>query len=165
MSDEALVEQLAEAIGLAAADCGPREPANLTAARGAALGIAHKAAARAEQEKVGKAMTGPPVAPSAYDTARYAIGALSTPSGFVLGDVIARTVLDSGAVIPAPVSSGEAGGGIILLCGSTCGHDHNSLNGPTGCCEHGPYMYFCQQCHDAARPAPVVTPSVEEGKK
>lgn len=66
---------------------------------------------------------------------------------------------------PAPVSSGEAGGGIILLCGSTCGHDHNSLNGPSGCCEHGPYMYFCQQCHDAARPDPMVNPSAEEGKK
>ena len=63
---------------------------------------------------------------------------------------------------PAPVSSGEAGG-CVILCGSTCGHDHNSVNGPSGCCEHGPYLYFCQQCHDAARPAPVATLSTEDG--
>lgn len=36
----------------------------------------------------------------------------------------------------------------IIVCGSTCGHDHDSLNGPTGCCAvHGPYMYFCGDCH------------------
>lgn len=35
----------------------------------------------------------------------------------------------------------------IILCGNGCGHDHNSPNGPTGCCaEHGPYMYFCGDC-------------------
>lgn len=42
----------------------------------------------------------------------------------------------------------------IIVCGSTCGHNHDSLNGPTGCCaEHGPYMYFCGECHDVVRVA------------
>jgi len=42
--------------------------------------------------------------------------------------------------------------GRIILCGNTCGHNHDSLNGPTGCCaKHGPYMYFCQECHDERR--------------
>lgn len=40
----------------------------------------------------------------------------------------------------------------VFICGSTCDHAHDSLNGPTGCCsEHGPYMYFCETCNDAAR--------------
>lgn len=40
----------------------------------------------------------------------------------------------------------------IILCGNTCGHDHESLNGPTGCCLiHGPYMYFCHECHEIWR--------------
>ena len=51
--------------------------------------------------------------------------------------------------------------GRIIVCGSTCGHDHNSLNGPTGCCtEHGPYMYFCLECHERARPE-----STEDGAR
>ena len=38
--------------------------------------------------------------------------------------------------------------GYIFMCGPRCPHDHNSLNGPTGCCpEHGPYMYFCSEEH------------------
>ena len=42
----------------------------------------------------------------------------------------------------------------------SCGHDHNSPNGPTGCCPkgHGPYLYFCGTCHDdwaAANPEKV----------
>ena len=38
--------------------------------------------------------------------------------------------------------------GTIIICGSTCGHNHESPNGPTGCCaKHGPYMYFCADCH------------------
>ena len=38
----------------------------------------------------------------------------------------------------------------VILCGSSCGHNHDSLNGPTGCCPkgHGPYLYYCQPCHD-----------------
>ena len=40
---------------------------------------------------------------SDYDRARYAIAALRTPSGLVLGDVIARLILDSGAVVPTTV--------------------------------------------------------------
>jgi len=44
----------------------------------------------------------------------------------------------------------EEGPPVILVCGSTCGHNHDSLNGPTGCCsEHGPYMYYCYTCHEA----------------
>lgn len=50
----------------------------------------------------------------------------------------------------------------ILLCGNGCGHDHNAPNGPSGCCTrdpaHGPYLYFCQPCHDewaAANPERV----------
>ena len=46
--------------------------------------------------------------------------------------------------------------GRIFICGNTCGHDHEGVNSPTGCCaEHGPYMYFCATCHDerAARRA------------
>lgn len=36
----------------------------------------------------------------------------------------------------------------VILCGNTCGHNHESVNGPTGCCpEHGPFMYFCAECH------------------
>jgi hypothetical protein len=52
--------------------------------------------------------------------------------------------------------------GRIVLCGNGCGHDHNSANGPSGCCtrnpEHGPYLYFCRPCHDewaAANPERV----------
>ena len=42
--------------------------------------------------------------------------------------------------------------GSVILCGPTCGHDHDSLNGPTGCCpKHGPYMYYCPKCHDRSR--------------
>ena len=38
----------------------------------------------------------------------------------------------------------------IIVCGNTCKHNHDSPNGPTGCCpEHGPYMYFCNTCHEA----------------
>lgn len=37
----------------------------------------------------------------------------------------------------------------VIICGSTCGHNHDSLNGPTGCCAtHGPYMYFCYKCSE-----------------
>lgn len=37
----------------------------------------------------------------------------------------------------------------IILCGNTCGHDHDAVNGPTGCCaEHGPYLYSCPKCHE-----------------
>lgn len=37
----------------------------------------------------------------------------------------------------------------IIMCGSNCGHSHEGKNSPTGCCpEHGPYMYFCQECHE-----------------
>ena len=40
--------------------------------------------------------------------------------------------------------------GQVVLCGNGCGHNHDSPNGPTGCCDkHGPYMYFCGDCHDA----------------
>lgn len=40
--------------------------------------------------------------------------------------------------------------GRVVLCGNGCGHNHDSPNGPTGCCDkHGPYMYFCGDCHDA----------------
>lgn len=42
----------------------------------------------------------------------------------------------------------------IILCGNGCGHNHESLNGPTGCCaEHGPYMYYCNDCHERWRAA------------
>ena len=35
----------------------------------------------------------------------------------------------------------------VIVCGNTCGHNHDSPNGPTGCCsKHGPYMYFCYEC-------------------
>ena len=54
-------------------------------------------------------------------------------------------------------------GGRIILCGNTCGHNHESLNGPTGCCEHGPYMYFCQECHDAT-PGEASRPDQPEGE-
>lgn len=38
----------------------------------------------------------------------------------------------------------------VVLCIKGCGHDHNAVNGPSGCCkEHGPYLYFCPDCHDA----------------
>lgn len=43
----------------------------------------------------------------------------------------------------------------IILCGSGCEHDHDSLNGPTGCCPkgHGPYLYYCEECHEQWRRA------------
>ena len=35
----------------------------------------------------------------------------------------------------------------FIPCGSTCGHDHDSPNGPSGCCDkHGPYLYSCPDC-------------------
>lgn len=35
----------------------------------------------------------------------------------------------------------------VILCGSTCGHRHDSANGPSGCCaDHGPYLYYCATC-------------------
>lgn len=38
--------------------------------------------------------------------------------------------------------------GTVILCGSTCKHNHDSINGPTGCCPtHGPYMYYCNDCN------------------
>ena len=46
---------------------------------------------------------GPPVEVSAYEVARQRIAALTTDGGMVLGDVIARLVLDSGFVTPVPV--------------------------------------------------------------
>ena len=40
----------------------------------------------------------------------------------------------------------------IIVCGNTCGHNHESANGPTGCCaDHGPYMYYCADCSAATR--------------
>lgn len=37
----------------------------------------------------------------------------------------------------------------VILCGNSCGHDHDSPNGPSGCCaEHGPYMYYCYECSE-----------------
>ena len=37
----------------------------------------------------------------------------------------------------------------IIVCGNNCGHNHEAINGPTGCCaKHGPYMYFCNDCHE-----------------
>lgn len=43
----------------------------------------------------------------------------------------------------------------IYGCGPSCEHEHNSINGPTGCCPkgHGPYLYFCVDCHEAWRAA------------
>jgi hypothetical protein len=42
----------------------------------------------------------------------------------------------------------------VILCGNNCGHDHDSLNGPSGCCsEHGPYLYYCYDCHERWRAA------------
>lgn len=42
----------------------------------------------------------------------------------------------------------------IILCGNGCGHDHDSPNGPSGCCtEHGPYLYYCPDCHERWREA------------
>ncbi len=39
----------------------------------------------------------------------------------------------------------------LILCGSTCDHRHDGVNGPSGCCEeHGPYLYYCSDCHDRA---------------
>jgi hypothetical protein len=37
----------------------------------------------------------------------------------------------------------------LKLCGSHCEHAHDSINGPTGCCPkgHGPYLYYCNECH------------------
>lgn len=41
--------------------------------------------------------------------------------------------------------------GRIIICGNTCGHNHEGLNSPTGCCpEHGPYMYYCSEHHPAS---------------
>ena len=41
--------------------------------------------------------------------------------------------------------------GTYVICGSCC-HEHDAPNGPTGCCpEHGPFMYFCRDCHEARR--------------
>lgn len=35
----------------------------------------------------------------------------------------------------------------IIVCGNTCTHNHNAVNGPTGCCpKHGEYMYYCYDC-------------------
>ena len=35
----------------------------------------------------------------------------------------------------------------FVLCGSTCRHNHDSPNGPSGCCDkHGPYLYSCPDC-------------------
>lgn len=40
----------------------------------------------------------------------------------------------------------------IIMCGNDCGHNHEALNGPTGCCsKHGPYMYYCNECHESWR--------------
>lgn len=37
----------------------------------------------------------------------------------------------------------------IIRCGPKCKHDHAGVNGPSGCCdEHGPYLYFCPDCHE-----------------
>jgi hypothetical protein len=44
--------------------------------------------------------TGPTPDVTDYDRARWALGDLKTPTGFTLGDVIARLVLDSGIVAP-----------------------------------------------------------------
>lgn len=49
---------------------------------------------------------GNPLPDTPHERARRALAELRTPSGFVLGDVIARLVLDSGTVSPA-VSDGE----------------------------------------------------------
>ena len=45
-----------------------------------------------------------------YDRARHAIAEMTTPSGMILGDVIARVVLDSGWVTPSSpaATTGEA---------------------------------------------------------
>lgn len=41
-----------------------------------------------------------------------------------------------------------------ILCGNGCGHDHNSPNGPSGCCDrHGAYLYYCPDCHGEWRAA------------
>ena len=41
----------------------------------------------------------------------------------------------------------------VFICGNDCEHNHDSPNGPTGCCPegHGPYMYYCQDCHEVWR--------------
>lgn len=53
----------------------------------------------------------------------------------------------------------------VILCCAQCGHDHNSSNGPSGCCDrHGPYLYFCGDCHDewaAAHPERVAAVQAE----
>lgn len=37
----------------------------------------------------------------------------------------------------------------IIVCGNDCGHDHESANGPSGCCsEHGPFLYSCPECQE-----------------
>lgn len=43
----------------------------------------------------------------------------------------------------------------VLICGNTCEHNHDSPNGPTGCCaQHGPYMYYCGDCTGRADRSP-----------
>lgn len=54
----------------------------------------------------------------------------------------------------------------MILCGNSCGHNHDSPNGPTGCCDsHGPYMYFCGECRNAPAEAPNLDASVTNGAK
>lgn len=97
-----------DAAPVSSGEAGTGEALTFSAPLSAALGEASKAAARADQESVGKAMVGPPPTPNAYEVARYALGELRTDAGFVLGDVVARLVLDSGAVVPAPVVAPSA---------------------------------------------------------
>lgn len=53
----------------------------------------------------------------------------------------------------------------VIICRSTCGHSHDSLNGPTGCCSmHGPYFYFCSTCHTAIDRASDLDPTNEGGR-
>lgn len=50
-------------------------------------------------------------------------------------------------------------GRTLILCGSTCGHNHDSVNGPTGCCpDHGPYLYYCPDPHPPKETQPVPEP-------
>jgi hypothetical protein len=56
---------------------------------------------------------GNPLPTTPHERARRGLAALETPAGFVLGDVIARLVLDSGIVRPA-VSMDEMRDGIAL---------------------------------------------------
>lgn len=71
---------------------------------------------------------GNPLPSTPYERARRALAALSTPEGFVLGDVIARLVLDSGIVIPAEPLCRDCGApwhpvrrGECSQCGSDAG--------------------------------------------